>query len=70
MIKLNVLNRNTNGIQFTAEIECDSDAPRSIKLGQAVAWAIKFNTNLRNADLRDTDLRGVNLRGVDLRGVN
>ncbi len=36
MIKLDILNRRTREIQFTAEIECAPDAPLEVKLGLAV----------------------------------
>jgi hypothetical protein len=70
MIKFEVKNRFTGAVQFTAEIDCDKDAPASIKLGLAVRWAIKGGADLSGADLRGAYLRGANLGGADLRGAN
>ena len=66
MIKFDVKTRFRGNVQFTAEIECETDAATSLKLGLAVKWAIKNKANLRGANLRGVDLRGVDLRGVDL----
>lgn len=55
-MKFEVRNRYTGDVQFIAEIECDEDAPDSIKLGLAVKWAIKNRANLRCANLQDADL--------------
>ena len=68
-MKFEVKNRFSGKVQFTAEIDCDADTSRSLKLGLAVRWAIKNNASLRDADLRGADLRGANLRGADLRDV-
>jgi len=85
MIKYDILNRFTNEVQFTAEIDCNDYEQRSIKLGLAIKWGVKNDAdlcgahlryaNLRGADLsgvylRDVDLRGANLRGTDLSGAN
>jgi len=85
MIKYDILNRFTNEVQFTAEIDCNDYEQRSIKLGLAIKWGVKNDAdlcgahlryaNLRGADLsgadlRDADLRGANLRGADLSGAN
>ena len=85
MIKYDILNRFTNEVQFTAEIDCNDYEQRSIKLGLAIKWGVKNDAdlcgahlryaNLRGADLsgvylRDVDLRGANLRGADLSGAN
>ena len=85
MIKYDILNRFTNEVQFTAEIDCNDYEQRSIKLGLAIKWGVKNDAdlcgahlryaNLRGADLsgvylHDVDLRGANLRGADLSGAN
>lgn len=51
MIKFDVFHRFSGDVQFTAEIDCPADAPKSIKLGLAVKWAIKTSADLRSADL-------------------
>ena len=58
MISFDILNRFSGAVQFTAEIDCDKNASRSIKIGLAVKWAIKTGAYLRGADLRGADLGG------------
>jgi hypothetical protein len=66
MINLDIKNRFTGKVQFTAEIECSEDAAKSIKIGLAVKWALKSGADLRGADLGGAYLRGADLRGADL----
>jgi hypothetical protein len=66
----NVLNRWTGKVQFTAKIDCSEGAPRSIKLGLAVRWALKSGVVLSCADLSCADLRAADLRGADLSGAD
>ncbi len=61
MIKYNVLNRSTGGVQFTAVIDCEEDELTSVKLALAVKWALKNSVNLSEANLSDADLSGANL---------
>lgn len=68
--KFEVRNRWTKAVQFTAEISVTADMSPSIKLGLAVAWARKFDADLRGANLRGVNLRGVNLSGADLSGAD
>ena len=70
MIKFDIHNRFTGAVQFTAEIECEETALRSVKIGLAVRWAIKNEANLREANLRGADLSEANLREADLREAN
>ena len=70
MIKFDIHNRFTGAVQFTAEIECEETALRSVKIGLAVRWAIKNEANLREANLRGADLSEANLRGANLREAN
>ena len=70
MIKFEIHNRYTGKVQFTAEIECEETALRSVKIGLAVRWAIKNEADLREADLSEANLRGANLRGANLRGAD
>ena len=70
MIKFDIHNRFTGAVQFTAEIECEETALRSVKIGLAVRWAIKNEANLREANLRGADLSEANLRGANLSEAN
>jgi uncharacterized protein YjbI with pentapeptide repeats len=63
-------NRFTGAVQFTAEIECADDAPRSLKLGLAVRWAIGTHADLVGADLARANLAGADLAGANLAGAN
>lgn len=58
MIKHDVLNRWTNDVQFTAEIDCAEDSPHSVKIGLAVKWGVKSGADLRGANLSDADPSG------------
>lgn len=68
-MKLDITNRFTGAVQFTAEIECADGASASIKVGLAVKWALKNGADLRGADLSDADLRGADLSGANLSGA-
>ncbi len=68
-MKFDVLNRYTGAVKFTAEIDCEDDAPRSLKLRLAVLWAVKNNVSLAGANLTGANLAGVYLAGVNLAGV-
>lgn len=78
-MKFDIFNRFTGAVQFTAEIDCSEDAPRSIKIGLAVRWAVKNGADLRGAilikailiraELRGADLSDAELRGADLSGA-
>jgi len=61
-----IRNRWTGGVKFTAEIDATDDAPRGLKIGLAVKWAVKNHADLRSADLRSADLRSADLRSADL----
>ena len=72
-MQFSIMNRWTNEVQFTADIECAEDTPNSLKIGLALKWGVANSANLRGADLsgsdlRDSDLRDSNLSGADLRG--
>ena len=70
MIKFDVLSRFSGNVQFTAEIDVDESASRSVKLGLAVEWALKNNVNLQGANLNRASLNGANLNGANLHGAN
>ncbi len=69
-MKYEIKNRFSGEIQFIAEIDCDENTEKSIKIGLAVKWAIENKANLREADLSEANLRKANLREADLRWAN
>jgi hypothetical protein len=66
MLKFNIINRFSGAIKFTADINCDEDTPRSLKLGLAVKWAIENEANLSEANLRGANLSWANLSEANL----
>ena len=64
MIKFDILDWFTGSIKFTAEIDCAEDAPRSLKLGLAVVWAVKNRANLVRANLDGANLVRASLVGA------
>ena len=68
-IKFDVHTRYSGSVQFTAEINCDADAPLSIKLGLAVRWAISADANLADANLAGAYLAGAYLADANLAGA-
>ena len=69
MIKFEVKSRWSGAVKFTAEIDCDENASHSVKLGLAVKWGLKNDTDLRDTDLSGAVLSGAVLRDTDLRGA-
>ena len=79
-MNLDVHNRYTNNVQFTADIDCAENTSDSVKLGLAVLWAVESQANLSDADLSGADLSGAYLSraylsraylsGADLSGAN
>ena len=69
-MKFQIKNRWTGSVIFTAEIDADESAPRSIKLGMAVHIAVNEKASLRGADLLGADLLGADLRGASLSGAD
>ena len=69
-MKFDVLNRFTGNVKFTAEIDCEQDTPRSLKLGLAVQWAVKTEADLTEADLTCANLTCVNLTCANLTEAN
>ena len=70
MIKFDILNRFTNAIQFTAEIDCEEGELNSVKLGLSIKRALENDANLSYANLSDAYLSDANLSGANLRGTN
>ena len=58
MIKFDVLNRFSDDVQFTAEIDCKETELHGIKIGLAVRWAIKNGANREGANLYGARLDG------------
>ena len=65
-MKIEIKNRFTGDVQFTAEIDCGDNDERAVKLGLAVKWAIGNGAYLGGAYLGGANLRGANLRDADL----
>ena len=73
MIKFDITNHFTGEVQYTAEIDCAEDAPRSIKLGLAVQWGIKSRANLARANLADAQWRNgivIQQRPIQIYGLH
>ncbi|WP_199086025.1 pentapeptide repeat-containing protein [Bosea sp. ASV33] len=68
-IKFDVFSRWTGALQFTAEIDCADDEPRSVKLGLAVKWAFRTGASLVGASLDGARLDGARLDGASLVGA-
>ena len=69
-MKFEIKHRYTGAVLYSAEIDCDPDAPPSWKLRLVVLKAVKAKTNLEGAGLRKADLYGANLSGANLRGAD
>ena len=67
-MKFEVKNRITGYVQFTADIETNSES-RSIQLRLAVKWGVDNGADLSGAELRGADLCGADLSGAYLRGA-
>ena len=68
-MQFEIRNRWTGNVQFVASIECEEDAPPSIKLGLAVRWGRDNDAVLRGAVLSGAVLRGAVLSGAVLSGA-
>ena len=69
-MKFDILNRWTNAVVFTAEIECSEDTLPPIKLGLAAKVAVKARANLARANLAGANLADANLAGANLADAN
>jgi len=61
-----IRNRWTGDVKFTAEIDATDNAPRSLKIGLAVKWAVKNRADLSSAVLSGAVLSSAVLSGADL----
>ena len=68
-MQFEIRNRWTGNVQFVASIECEEDAPISIKVGFAIKWAFSSDADLSGAVLTGADLRNADLRGAVLRNA-
>jgi len=69
-MKFDILNKFTDKVIFTCDIECDEDELPSIQLGLAVKCAVENHADLSYANLSSADLHSANLRFVDLRSAD
>ena len=69
-MKFDIFNRFSGAVQFTAEIDCADDAPRSVKVGLSVKWAIKTGARLVGASLDRASLDRAKLDGASLDGAS
>jgi len=69
-MKFDIFNRFSGAVQFTAEIDCADDAPRSVKVGLAVIWGVTNRANLEGANLDGASLYGASLYGASLDGAS
>ena len=65
-----IRNRWTGAVIFTATITCRPGDSDSVKLGLAVQAAVAARANLTDADLARAYLTGANLTGADLAGAD
>ena len=66
-MQIEIKNRWSGKVQFTAEIECEADATAGVKkMGLAVRWAYGSGADLSGAVLRGADLSGADLSGAVL----
>ena len=65
-MKFDILNKFTDKVIFTTDIECGEDELPSIQLGLAVKCAVENHANLSYANLSSADLSATNLRYADL----
>ena len=69
-MKYEIKNRFTREVQFTAEIDCEESAPRSLKVGLSVKCGLKYGADLTGADLTGADLSETDLFRADLSRSN
>jgi hypothetical protein len=69
-MRIEIRNRATGAVQFTAAIDCAEDAQHSLRLGLVVLRASKAGAALARADRAGANLVGSDLAGVNLAGVD
>jgi uncharacterized protein YjbI with pentapeptide repeats len=69
-MKLEIKNRWTGNVQFTAEIECSEETLMSVKIGLALRWGLKNGANLKSANLEGANLKSANLKSANLEDAN
>ena len=69
-MKFDILNRFTDAVQFTCELDCAADTLPTIKLGMAVKLAVKEHANLSGANLSNANLSNANLSNANLSNAN
>ena len=69
MFKVDIKNRYTGDVQFTASIEKDTGS-FSLNLGLAVKAAVVAKANLRSANLRSANLSSAYLRSANIHSDN
>lgn len=77
---IDILNKSTGDVQFTADIDCKENASEGFKIGLAVHWAIENYVSLEGAklngayltraDISEEDLTGAHLNGAYFNGAN
>jgi len=69
-MKIEIKNRHTGDVLYSAEIDCEPGAPLSLRRRLVTLQALKANANLQGANLLKADLRGADLSGAILRGAD
>ena len=69
-MQIQIRNRFTNAVKFTAEIEAGENTNWRVKIGLAVKWAFQTKADLSDADLSGAVLRGAVLSGAVLSGAD
>jgi hypothetical protein len=70
-MKFEVFDRVTGAVKFVADIHCDHEAPKGVKLAHAIKWAYSHNVDMTRTDLAGAFLKhhvisGANLSDCDL----
>jgi len=69
-LKVSILNRFFAKVIITVDIDCEADAPQSLKLGLAVKVALSLKADLTSANLTSANLTSADLTYADLRYAN
>ena len=63
-MKIEIKNRWSGKVQFSADVDCAEDARISFQIGLAVKWAFNSGADLSGAVLSNADLRGADLSNI------